>query len=216
MINLNHDDILKLEKYFRISLINKIAGIKSANLISTLDENGLANLAVFNSIVHIGATPPHLGFIMRPLLAERHTYHNIKRKKYFTVNQISVDMHQKAHQTSANYPKGVSEFDACNLTEIYIDDFPVPFVKESTIKIGVSYEEEHLINVNKTILVVGKIEKIIISDDFISADGDLNFEAMNSVGIGGLDTYYSVNRLGKYEYARVGKDVTEIKEAKKN
>ncbi len=214
MIKLDHKDILNLEKYFRISLVTKLSGIKSANLIGTLDENGIANLGIFNSVVHIGANPPYLGFIMRPLTVERQTYNNIKNKKYFTVNQVTTDMHKNAHQTSAKYPKGISEFEACNFTEHYLDDFPIPFVKESPIQIGLSFQEEHLISVNKNILIVGKIEKIILSSDFLSSDGDIDLEAIDTVGVAGLDTYYSNKRLGRYNYARVGQTVTEIKDIK--
>lgn len=199
----NFDEILKLEKYYRISLINKISGLKSANLIATKNSSGSSNLAIFNSVTHIGANPPLLGFIMRPLLVERHTYNNIKENGLFTINQISVTMHERAHQSSAKYPKGTSEFDECGLDEIYLDSFPIPFVRESKIKIGLSYQEEHIIKTNNTILIIGRIEKIIMPEHEITKDGDINFESLKTVGIGGLDSYYSCSRIGKYGYARV-------------
>ena len=45
MIKYNYNDILGLEKYYRISLINKISGLKSANLIGTKDIQGILNLS---------------------------------------------------------------------------------------------------------------------------------------------------------------------------
>lgn len=210
MIKYNYNDILGLEKYYRISLINKISGLKSANLIGTKDIQGIPNLAIFNSVVHIGANPPHLGFIMRPLEVDRHTYSNIKEMGYFTVNQVCEEIHKEAHHTSAKFAKGESEFDTCKLSEMYIDDFPIPFVKESKIKIGLSFQEEHLIKANNTILIIGKIENITLPDGAISEDGDIDLAALNTVAIAGLDTYYNCTRIARYEYARVNNEIRKI------
>jgi len=206
----NLKDILNLEKYHRISLINKMSGLRNANLIGSKSNNGVSNLAVFNSVTHIGAKPPLLGFILRPLLAERHTYSNIKESKYYTINHVNKEIHQNAHKSSAKFSKDVSEFNECGLTETYIDDFPAPFVEESKVKIGLSFQEEVLINTNKTILMIGRIEKLILPDEGISDDGDVNFETLDTVGIGGLDTYYECKRIARYEYARADSEIKKI------
>lgn len=204
------EDLIKLEKYYKIALINKIAGLKSANLIGTKSNTGKSNLAIFNSVVHIGAAPPLMGFILRPLAVDRHTYSNIKEQGHFTINQVTTAIHQKAHQTSAKYDKGVSEFQECGLKEIYIDDFPVPFVVESNIQIGLSFQEEHLIAANHTRLIIGRIEKLILPDEVIKADGDIDLEALDTAAIGGLDTYYAAKRIGRYAYARGNEEVKKL------
>lgn len=203
MPKFNLKEILSLEKYYRISLINKISGLKSANLIGTKNNRGISNVAIFNSVIHLGANPPYLGFIMRPLLVERHTYSNIKEHGYFTINQVTRAIHENAHQTSAKYSKDVSEFKECGLTDIYIDDFPAPFVKESKVQIGLSFQEEQLINVNNTILIIGRIEKLMIPDNEITEDGDIDLESLQTIGVGGLDTYYECKKIARYPYARV-------------
>ncbi len=210
MAKFNLKEILELEKYYRISLLNKISGLKSANLIGTRNENGISNLAIFNSVTHIGANPPFLGIIVRPLLVERQTYSNIKTGKYFTINQVTEQIHKQAHQSSAKYENNVSEFEECGLKEENIDDFPAPFVKESPIKIGLSYKEEHLITANNTILVIGKIEQIMLPDKALKQDGDIELDSLNAIAVGGLDSYYSCNRIGRYEYARPGKEFKKI------
>ena len=60
------DDLMQLPGRYRGMLLNKISGLKPANLIGTKSKSGQTNLAVFNSVVHIGANPPYLGFILRP------------------------------------------------------------------------------------------------------------------------------------------------------
>lgn len=204
------DALMQMEGRYRANLINKIAGYKTANLIGTRSVSGLENLAVFNSVVHIGANPPYLGFILRPTTVQRHTYENLKETGYYTINQITRAIHKQAHKTSAKYPGEVSEFEACGLTPYYLEGFSPPFVGESTIKIGLSFEEEHRIACNDTRLIIGKIQHLILPAEAIGADGDLALESLNTVAIGGLDTYYLGTKLGRYGYCRPGEDVKKL------
>ncbi|MGB6151062.1 MAG: flavin reductase [Pricia sp.] len=206
----NTKELLELERFYGVSLINKISGYKSANLIATKSKEGNTNLAVFNSVIHVGAKPPYLGFLLRPHTVERHTYENILSTGFFTVNQITSEIHKKAHRTSASYPREVSEFAACDLQECYSEGFPVPFVGESAIKIGLSFVEENPIACNGTIFIVGKIETLLLPESAISDDGDVLLEQLNTIAIGGLDTYYSAKKLGRYAFSRPNEEVEDI------
>lgn len=199
---LTFDEIMQLPSRYRANLINKVSGFKSANLIGTKSKRGQTNLAVFSSVVHIGANPPYLGFILRPTTVERHTYENIKETGVYTINQITTAIHKQAHQTSAKYERTISEFDAVGLTEHYYQDFYAPFVEESHIKIGLSFEEEQLIKCNDTRLVIGKIEHLMLPETVILEDGDVILENLDTVAIAGLYNYYKPELLGKYEYMK--------------
>lgn len=59
------EDIDNLEKIFKINLINSCSGFKSANLLGTISDEGVSNVAVFSSVIHLGSNPPTLGFILR-------------------------------------------------------------------------------------------------------------------------------------------------------
>jgi hypothetical protein len=52
--------ILELDRIKRLNIINSVTGIKPANLIGTISEDGKANLAIFSSVVHLGSNPPLL------------------------------------------------------------------------------------------------------------------------------------------------------------
>ena len=82
-MKITKEDVLKFEKLYRAAFINSITGFKSASLIGTISSKGNTNLAIFNSVIHVGANPPALGFLMRPVSVERHTYNNIKETGYF-------------------------------------------------------------------------------------------------------------------------------------
>jgi len=132
--SLSFEAIMQLPSRYRANLINMVSEVKADNLIGTKSKLGQTNLAVFNSVVHIGANPPYLGFLLRPTIVARHTYENIKETGLYTINQITGAIHKKANRTSAKYERQVSEFDEVELTEPYRQDFYVPFVLESPIK----------------------------------------------------------------------------------
>ncbi|WKK74611.2 flavin reductase [Marivirga salinae] len=202
MTHIDLESIEKMDSRYRANLFNTISGFKSANLIGTVNKSGNTNLAIFNSVVHIGANPPYLGFILRPTTVERHTYENLKETGYYTLNHVHESFIGKAHQTSAKYERNVSEFQACGFKEEYLNEFSAPFVKESKIKLGLQFEEEHLIKANDTILVVGKVIHAFLDEKLISADGSVDLSEAGTVTISGLYEYLRPVKLKKLEYAK--------------
>mgnify|MGYP000297356108 CR=1 FL=1 len=204
-MKLNFQDIQRLDKYYRTNLITKISGLRTPFLIGSVNEEGKSNLAIFNSVVHVGANPPCLGFIMRPLTVRRDTYDNIITGRHFTINQVHRDIVPNAHSTSAKFPSEISEFAECGFTESYIDAFPVPYVAESKIKIGMSYLEEHHITINDTKMIIGQIEHIVLPDGSIDEQGNIDHTKLNTSVVAGLDHYHTVNDLCKLDYAKYTK-----------
>ena len=190
------DHIDRLEHLYKINLINSVTGFKSANLIGTKSKRGIANVAVFSSVVHYGSAPPILGFVLRPTTVRRNTYDNIKETRYFTVNHIYKEIIEDAHHTSAKYASEISEFDKTLLEEEYLNDFHAPFVKNSPIQIGLKYVEEYNIKANGTILVLGEILDLYIEEKLVADDGFVNLSEANIAAINGLDCY-SIPKLNK-------------------
>lgn len=197
------DDIEAQDKIYRINLINSVTGYKPANLIGSIAANNQTNLAIISSVVHLGSNPPYIGFFSRPGNVPRHTIENIRETGCFTINHIHSPFIEQAHQTSANYPRTVSEFDQCGLTEEYLHNFKAPFVGQSQIKIGLSFVEESLIKTNGVVLVVGKIEFIVLPDNVLQPNGSVDLSLVDNVCITGLDTYNKVTPITTFPYARV-------------
>ncbi len=196
------DDIAQLPSRFRANLINSVTGYKSCNLIGTKSSEGMANLAVFSSVMHIGSSPPLLGFILRPLTVRRDTFTNIKELGYFTVNLVSADMHHRAHQTAAKYEKDVSEFTAVGFEELYLDGFAAPYVAESTIKIGCQYKNHYSLAENGCLLVIGSIERLYYPEEIQDTDGFLRLDKTDTVAAMGMDGYALPTFLNRMSYAR--------------
>jgi flavin reductase (DIM6/NTAB) family NADH-FMN oxidoreductase RutF len=200
----NQSMLLEMDSRKRANFINSLTGFKSIGLIGTKGKNGIENLAIFNSFVHLGANPCLLGFISRPEAHLRHTVPNIIESQYYTVNHITEDIYQQAHQTSARYPANVSEFDACGLSPEFKDGFYAPFVKDSKIKLALRMEEKMPIALNGTTLVVASIQDVYIPDEALVEDGFVDLLKAETVAGVGLDGYLSNGAILRYQYAKPG------------
>ena len=196
------EQLMEMEQRQRAHLINSIGGFKSVALIGSIDLQGQTNVAIFSSIVHIGSNPPLLSFIMRPDSVERHTLANILDTGFYTINHINAQIYEQAHQTSARYPKSMSEFDATGLTPQFKNDFVAPFVEESQIQLAMEFKERLDITINQTIMIIGEVKAIHFPSDCLAQDGFMNIEKAGTITVAGLDSYHTTQPLQRLPYAK--------------
>lgn len=196
------EQIIEMEQRYRTTFINSLPGFKNLQLVGTIDKDGISNLSLFNSVFHIGASPPLLGMVFRPESYERDTLKNIMDNGQYTLNNVLPQWYENAHQTSARFEPNISEFRACGFTPAYIPRFKAPFVQESTVKIGMSFLDIMDIAYNKTYILVGEIVMVQMEDGLVADDGFVDHQKAGSVTVSGLDSYYSTNELGRLAYAK--------------
>lgn len=83
-MQLDDRDLSAMPSRQRAALVNSLSGFKSANLVGTADAQGMTNLAIMSSAVHLGSHPPLLALIVRPGGEERHTldtYHQAAERR---------------------------------------------------------------------------------------------------------------------------------------
>ncbi|MCP9234314.1 flavin reductase family protein [Lewinella sp. JB7] len=201
-MQLTPESLSSRDRNFRRNFYNTLPGPRGVHLIGTKGHRGTENLGVFSSVVHLGASPALLGFHLRPLTVPRHTYHHLKARGWFTLNTLHPDFLRAAHQTSANYPLGESEFAATGLTPLYSENCPAPYVKESPVRIGLTFEEEHHIAANDTLFIVGRVREVFVPDEAVEDSGHVNHETLQSLTVTGLDTYFRSSAVDRLPYAR--------------
>tara|TARA_B100001059_G_C17747215_1_gene535040 strand:+ start:547 stop:1167 length:621 start_codon:yes stop_codon:yes gene_type:complete len=179
---------------------NSLSGAKPGYLIGS-GEGEFENLAIFNSIIHIGADPPLLGFIQRPTTVDRHTYQNILKSNHFSFNLITEEFFEEAHQTSARYAKGINEFNKVGLTAIHREGIRCPFVAESPLHITLELHDDLEIKSNKTRLIIGKVISVSIPKTDKNING-INFQELKSVNVSGLSDYYTLTKVKSLHYAK--------------
>lgn len=182
-------DLMNLDHLYRINLVNSSSGFKSANLIGTKSSEGISNVAVFSSVIHLGSKPPLLGFIVRPTSVPRNTYKNIKDTGCYTINHVYEDIIDDAHHSSAKYDASVSEFSMTNLKEAYDQTCTAPFVKGAPVQLHMQFREEHPFKINGTIMIIGEIMGIYIQETLLKEDGFIDLAAGKITAINGLDGY---------------------------
>jgi len=201
-MRIDKTEIEQLEQRYRTAFINSLAGFRQAVLIGTRSVEEKNNLAIFNSLIHLGANPALFGLMSRPDSVQRDTLQNILDTKEYTLNFIQASQYKKAHQTSARYEKGVSEFEKVGFTPVYHSGFRAPFVEEALVKIAMKFEESIPITINGTILIIGSIMQVDINDGIVGEDGFVNLSSSEVLISQGLDAYFVSSEVGRLPYAK--------------
>lgn len=204
MLHIKSEQIPEMEKHYRTSLINSLIGYRALNLLGTTSNDGITNLCIISSVFHLGANPPLIGMVIRPEREHNDTLRNIRSTGQYTLNNVLPEWYMQAHQTSASYPSGISEFDTCHFKKHYIHGFKAPFVALSNVRIGLELREFIDMEINGTTLVIGETVHILSKDELIGTDGTIDHSKAETMTVAGLDTYYLPQPIGQLAYAQPG------------
>lgn len=199
---LNISNIEQMEQRYRATLINSLAGFRQAVLVGTQSVDGINNLAIFNSLIHLGANPALYGLICRPNTVQRDTLQNIIETNEYTLNFVPSEYYKQAHQTSARYEPKVSEFEATGLNPMFHAFCKAPFVEEAVVKIAMRLENIVPIEINKTELIIGSLQNIELKEGLLGVDGYIDLAKDKTLIAQGLDAYFEANSLGRLPYAK--------------
>ena len=201
-MKLSKEDLENSEQNYRRAFVNSLAGFRQVVLVGTKSREGITNLAIFNSLIHLGANPALFGLINRPGTVQRDTLQNILDTKEYTLNYVRSADYEKAHQTSARYDKNVSEFDQVGFDELYHPSCFAPFVANAVVKIAMRFEDSIPIPLNGTVLIIGSVTEVNIDDSLVDADGYVALSEANVLISQGLDAYFVPNAIGRLPYAK--------------
>lgn len=198
----NKTDITQFDQRYRTAFINSLAGFRQAVLVGTKSADGKPNLAIFNSLIHLGANPALFGLMSRPDTVQRDTLQNILETKEYTLNYIQASEYEKAHQTSARYERGISEFEKVGFQEVYDSSSYAPFVANAIVKIAMQYEQSIPIELNGTILIIGSVKQVEIDTSLVGSDGYIALADAEVLISQGLDAYFVPKAIGRLPYAK--------------
>jgi len=104
---------------------------------STIDKNGIRNLAPFSFFNAFGSKPPIVVFSPSRRVRDntiKHTLENIQETGEVVINAVNYDMVQQMSLASTEYPKGIDEFLKSGFTPIK-SELVKPFrIKESPVQ----------------------------------------------------------------------------------
>lgn len=181
----NPDDIYKL----MIGLIVP----RPIAFVSTLDAQGIRNLAPFSYFTACSANPPVVCFCAAVRLGPRphkDTLQNIQATGEFVVNVVSEDFAEKMNTTSAEAPPEIDEFVLAGLTPLASDLVKPPRVAESRIHLECRLRQVVLVSEQPGggSLILGDVLRFHVQDDLLSGF-KIDPDKLKAIGRMGGPTY---------------------------
>lgn len=165
--------------------------------ISTVDENGINNLAPFSFFNVVGEDPPHVMFsTVRTGNKNKDTLNNVLQTKQFAVNLVTEDLVEQVNTTSEMVNSSVDEFELAGLTPIACELIKPKRVKEAKAHFECEMVHHYFLEGHKNggaCVVIGKVVMMHVSDEILMENYRIN-----------LDKYRPVARLAGSNYSKMG------------
>ena len=162
--------------------------------ISTVDENGIFNLAPFSFYAAVSVKPALLGVEIgtNRYGQKKDTLVNIECSKEFVVNLVTEGLAEAMNVTGTPYPSDVDEFKEVGLTPVKADLVKAPMVAESPINM-----ECRLLQIlefgeapQKAHLVIGEVLRMHVKDE-LYVDGVIRMDKLKVIArLGGEPDLY--------------------------
>ncbi len=165
--------------------------------VSTLSDDGVANLAPFSFFNGVGANPPTLLFCPanRRDGTPKDTLVNIQRTGQFVVNIVTDPDAEAMNTTSGEWDPSEDEFEIADLDKA--DSLCVKPPRVAVCKAAMECTLLEAIQLGTgpggANVVIGRIVQIHVSDEMIGEDGQLDAQRMATIG-----------RMGDADYVRTG------------
>jgi flavin reductase (DIM6/NTAB) family NADH-FMN oxidoreductase RutF len=176
-------------------------------LASTIDNEGRPNLSPFSFFNAFGANPPIVVFSPSRRGTDnttKNTYDNVKEVPEVVINAVTYEMVQQVSDSSADFPKGVNEFEMVGFT-MEPSDLVKPFrVRESPVQFEckvLQVIETGLGNAAGN-LVICEILRIHVDPAVMDENGRIDQQKIDLVGRMGGEYYVRANGAALFEMAK--------------
>jgi len=126
--------------------------------ISSINHQGLVNLAPFSSFNYVAHSPPMLAVNIGSRNGQlKDTARNMMETKEFVVNVATLDNIHAMHQTSAEYPSDLSEAEQLGIELIPGTQVKVPRIKISPIQMECRLDQVIPLGKGLNTLYIGEV-----------------------------------------------------------
>jgi len=150
--------------------------------VSSVDAEGVANLAPFSYFMAITDDPPTIAFSCSPRAGNRKdTLRNVEATGEFVVNVVDDDRAEQMNLSSGDYPPELDEFALTKLTPAPSVVVKAPRVAEAPI--SMECKVVRILPVGRAHLTLGEIVQWHVRDDvYDAATGRLDMHRLRPVG----------------------------------
>lgn len=162
--------------------------------VSTVDEDGIDNLAPYSSYNYITSVPPVVVFnaSRRDNGQLKDSARNAIETGEFVVNVVTRDLAERMDQTSESIPPEESEFDFAGIDRADCTEVTPPRVAEAAVSFECTLRETN--PVHEKMMVFGDVERYHI-DERVMTDGELDMDKLDTIGRLGGPYYTSAERM---------------------
>ncbi|MEW5675367.1 flavin reductase family protein [Flavobacterium enshiense] len=165
--------------------------------ISSINKDGIPNLAPFSFFNAVGEDPPHVMFsTVRPNNTNKDTLNNVLETGQFVVNMVVEDIVEKMNTTSQSVGPEINEFELAGLTPAPSVKVKAPRVLESPINMECELVHHYTLEDNKhggATIIIGRVVMFHVAENVLLDDFKINME-----------TYKPVARLAGSNYSKLG------------
>ncbi|MFC1948270.1 flavin reductase family protein [Chloroflexota bacterium] len=153
--------------------------------VSTINTNGISNIAPFSAYSMVGANPMVVCFTSNSTREGRKkdTSLNIELTKEFVISVVTEDLAEVMNETCAPYPRDVSEYEKAGLTPIKADFVNVPMVGESPVNMECKLLQ--ILEFGKlpslSTLIIGEVLMVHVADELYDKETG-RIEGLKAVG----------------------------------
>jgi len=144
--------------------------------VSTIDEEGISNVAPYSFATPLSFNPPLLGISVGE---GKDTIINARDSEDFVVAPMTKNWMKKGIKSEISVDSDISEFKEVELTESGSGNVKSPSIKEAPINIECIYKKD--IETGDHQLLVGEVVNISAKENAIK-DNRINLEKLGSVG----------------------------------
>jgi len=179
---------------------------------STVDKNGVRNLAPFSFFNVFSANPPIVVFSPANsgrTGARKHTYENCKEVPEVAINVVTYNMVEQMSLASSPYPKGVDEFVKSGFTPKKSDLIQPALVEESPVQLECKVVEIKELGDGGGAgnLIICEVVKLHIQEDLINEKNQIDPHKIDLVARMGGNFYCRANGDSLFE---IPKPITSI------
>ena len=174
---------------------------------STIDEDGVPNLAPFSFFNVFSANPPIM--IFSPARSGRtnttkDTYNNVKKIAEVVINVVNHEIVHQMSLASSPYEAGVDEFEKAGFTKLESDTIKPFRVAESPVQFECKVNEVVELGEGGGAgnLVICEVTKIHINEDVLDEDGKIDQHKIDLVSRMGGNWYVRANENSMFEITK--------------
>jgi flavin reductase (DIM6/NTAB) family NADH-FMN oxidoreductase RutF len=177
--------------------------------ISSVDENGVVNLAPYSFFNAICYRPPTVMFASGAGATgdgNKDSLRNVEKTGEFVCNIVTWENREQMNQTSATLDKDVDEMKLVGLTRAPSQLVSPPGVAEAPVHLECkhinSIEIPHWGDADRYVLVLGEVIGVHIEDHLINEEGLIDVARMRPVGRLGYNDYTEVSETSSFTLVR--------------